>query len=67
MPALLLEKPSTKSKVKDHVKHLEKWLTLWQEGNLLELLAEGATIQECLTSTNIHNEISQLSQKKFVF
>ena len=33
IPVLLLQKPSKKSKAKDHVKHLEKRLALWQEGN----------------------------------
>jgi len=42
MPALLLQKPHPKSKVKDHINHLECLLQLWKEKKLME---EGRTIQ----------------------
>ena len=46
MPALLLQKPSNKSKSKDHVVSLERRLKLWEEGDIRNLLHEGETIQE---------------------
>ena len=63
MPALLLQKPEKKSKMKDHIKALERRLKLWDEGNLLELLFEGSSIQERLKSTNMRADIAQISKK----
>ncbi len=48
MPALLLQKPSSKSKAKEHTSHLERRLKLWTEGKLDDLLHEGDTIQQKL-------------------
>ena len=48
MPALLLQRPHQKSKVKDHIRALEKRLELWKKGNLSELLIEGRCIQQRL-------------------
>ena len=45
VPALLLQKPHPKSKVKDHINHLERHLQLWKEGDLEKLMEEGHTIQ----------------------
>ena len=45
MPALLLQKPNTKSKAKDHVKCLEKRLQQWFSGDIDDLPREGRTIQ----------------------
>ena len=45
MPALLLQKPHSRSKTKEHVKHLERRLQLWKDGNLNSLLDEGSAIQ----------------------
>ena len=45
MPALLLQKPSRKSKSKDHIFHLEKRLGWWREGNIDLLIREGRAIQ----------------------
>ena len=49
MPALLLQKPSSKSKAKEHTLHLERRLKFWLEGKLDELVHEGRTIQRQLT------------------
>ena len=38
MPALLLQKPSSKSKAKEHKEALERRLTLWEKGDHLQLL-----------------------------
>ena len=48
MPALLLQKPHSKSKPKEHVTHLERRLAIWTNGEFHELLAEGHTIQQNL-------------------
>ena len=48
MQCLLLQKPHTKSKVKEHSVYLERRLKLWQEGNIDILLNEGRCIQKHL-------------------
>ena len=48
LPALLLQKPHPRSRTKEHVKHLERHLCLWKDGNLESLLDEGQTIQSRL-------------------
>ena len=61
LPSLLLQKPSKKSKAKDH------WavLTLWHDGNILELSKEGATTEGTLKSVNTRNTIGEIS-KNFI-
>ena len=49
MPALLLRKPSSKSKAKEHTFHLERRLKLWLEGILDDVVHKGRTIQRQLT------------------
>ena len=63
--SLLLQKPSKKSKTKDHCAALQRRLTLWHDGNVLELLKEGATMQDTLKSVNTRNTIGEIS-KRFV-
>ena len=61
MPALLLQKPSFKSKSKEHTLCLARRLELWQQGEFDGLLRECRTIQSTLTTArNVHNE--QLSK-----
>lgn len=48
MPALLLQKPSTKSKSIDHVNCLRRRIALWEKGDIQKLLKEGKTIQRQL-------------------
>ena len=48
---LLLQKPSKKSKTKDHVRCLKERLLLWQAGNLEDLLRKGRVIQKKLLSS----------------
>ena len=48
MPALPLQKPSKTSKVKDHLRALERRIRLWEEGNIIELVNESKAIQERL-------------------
>ena len=46
MQMLLLQKPARKSKMKDHINHLQRWLELWRLGNIQEGL--GKCIQKYL-------------------
>ena len=48
LPSLLLQKPSKKSKAKEHSLKLSQWLILWREGNIMVLLHEEKTIQKHL-------------------
>ena len=52
MPSLLLQKPSRKSKSRDHLKSLENQMKLWNAGEMMELLKEGETIQKDLRVSN---------------
>jgi len=45
MPTLLLQKPSKRSKAKEHSAALQRRLKLWIEGEIAELIHEGETIQ----------------------
>ena len=45
---LMLQKPSSKSKAKDHAKYLEKRLKLWKDGDLDRVLSENREIQKKL-------------------
>ena len=45
---LMLQKPSSKSKAKDHSKYLEKRLKYWNEGDLDRVLSENREIQKKL-------------------
>ena len=56
MPALLLQKPSQRSKAKEHATHLERHLKLWAKGRMNDLIHEGRTIQKQIT----RNQRSQL-------
>ena len=50
MPALLLQKPHSKSKSKEHTECLRRRMTAWKEGDIEGLLREGRAIQSLLTS-----------------
>ena len=47
---LLLQKPSRRSKTKEHVCHLKRRLDLWSKGDIQQLLEEGRCIQARLIS-----------------
>ena len=49
MPILLLQRPHSRSKTKEHATCLERRLRIWKEGNLNELTLEGRTIQNRLS------------------
>ena len=47
---LLLQKPSKKSKIKDHISHLKRRLDLWSSGDIQQLLDKGRCIQARMIS-----------------
>ena len=51
LPNLLLQKPSPKSKARDHTKALTDRLELWRAGKLDELWKEGAAIQKKIVAS----------------
>ena len=63
MPALLPQKPSRKSKARDHLIALERRLKLWDKGQIKELLDESKEIQERLPSTNTLINLQKISMK----
>ena len=50
LPNILLQKPSAKSKAKDHMKALQQRLLLWNEGKLSEIWKECLIIQKKINS-----------------
>ena len=56
LPPLLLQKPSKKSKSKDHVQYLEKRLGWWKDGDLDLLLKEGEAIQKRLKNSKFSQD-----------
>ena len=63
MLTLLLQKPSQKSKLKDHFRVLEPRLELWESGEVMELLKESDTIQKDMKATNKTTSINEISKK----
>ena len=60
---LLLQKPTAKSKAKDHKRYLENRLVLWKAGKITELMREGRAIQKKLAKSK--NQKNQ-AEKMFV-
>ena len=61
LPILTLQLPHKRSKVKQHIKCLERRLKAWSDGDLTTLVNEGRTIQQRLPKTsraNAENEHS---------
>ena len=65
MPALLLQRPHRNSKCHDHVKCLERRLPLWHDGNILDLLNEGCSIQHRLWTNKGERSNSEDTARKF--
>ena len=63
MPALLLQKPSSVSKCKDHTAALKRRLASWQRGDFIELLHECQTIQGRIKASVPKNNIDATSKK----
>ena len=60
---LMLQKPSAKSKNKDHVRYLKKRLDLWREGKVEEIVSECMEIQRRLQTSKQAQDKSK--QKRF--
>ena len=52
LPSLLLQKPSARSKAKDHAVALERRVASWRKGQIEELLKEAKTIQRQFKASN---------------
>ena len=57
---LLLQKPSQKSKTRDHATHLERRLELWKQGDIPSLIHEGRCIQRYLIRRQDHQMMMSL-------
>lgn len=55
MPALLLQKPSPKSRTRNHIDSLRRRLDLWENRDFAILLKEGKTIQRRLVERQNHS------------
>ena len=64
-PALFLQKPSKTSKSKEHMRLLERCLSLWPDGRLSDLLHEGRTIQHKLRSSQSKDSSECYIKKQF--
>ena len=53
LPILMLQKPSSRSNIKEHIICLERRLTKWFNGDLEDLLLEGRTIQVRIPRSNV--------------
>ena len=56
---LMLQKPSSKSKAKDHAKYLEKRLKYWTDGDLDSILSENREIQRKLKESQDEKQESK--------
>ena len=65
IPALLLQKPHGKSRVKEHVRALDRRLELWKNGHLNNLLAEGKCIRQRLKPTEQRKSVDNKQIKLF--
>ncbi len=53
---LMLQKPSMRSKNKDHIKHLSDRLALWKQGKLSDLMEHARVIQSAINKTHLANK-----------
>ena len=58
---LLFQKPNKNSKANDSVATLERRLELWENGNIIELLTEGESVQERLPTGERSKDIAKIS------
>ena len=63
MPNMLLQKPSKKSKAREHTEALKRRLELWEQGNIEELFREAKAIQKQLKSGNAKADIMSTSKR----
>ena len=64
MPSLLFQQPHLKSKVKDHMIHLEQRLQQRSDGNVEGLMEEGRTMQHQVTRQHQY-QLSQQTTRTF--
>ena len=57
---IMLQKPSAKSKDRDHLKYLGSRLAKWKNGEIFSLLAEGKAIQERIQKAHSKKKQSDL-------
>lgn len=50
LPSLMLQKPHARSKTKEHISYLQRRLSLWENGDISNLIREGRALQRLLTS-----------------
>ena len=62
LPALLLQKPSAKSKTKDHTACLTRRLEDWKLGNIEKLIQEARAIQKKLCSSRKNRNVEDISR-----
>ena len=62
-PNLILQKPSQKSKSKDHLSALERRVEHWESAEPGESLKEDETIQRCLKTSNTTSTVNETSTK----
>jgi len=62
MPSLLLQRPSSRSKCKEFVAHLNRRLNLWKLGDIPALLDEGRCIQQHLQKTSWKNDDATIAR-----
>ena len=63
MPSLLLQKPSQKSKSREHLKALERRMDLWTSGEILDLIHKEETIQKDLRPSNTPPTVAEISKR----
>ena len=63
VPAFLLQKPSRKTKARDHLVAFERRIKCWDEGNINELLEKIKEIQEGFPSTNNPMNLQKIYMK----
>ena len=51
LPSLMLQKTNAKSKTRDHISCLQHRLSLWEKGNISNLLKEGRALQKLLVNS----------------
>ena len=59
---LLLQKPSKKSKTRDHCNHLQRRLQQWSNGEFQSLLEEGRCIQNRLPKRTYHDDPNHVAR-----
>ena len=67
LPALMLQKPSAKSKAKDHRARMEKRMDAWRKGDLLFLLKEVRVIQKRLITGKRRNVCTSKKFAELIF